>query len=115
MSSAIAVSNESVRRIPIVPAVAIVALAVAHWFLTLYCHISYDFSGAWFPFSFTESPDHQMWQAFVTIAEFPLASVTRLAGLAETDLHGIMQMLNSLLWGVVIYLGSSRLIRRVRR
>ncbi len=93
---------------------SIVALTVAHLYAMLICRVSYDFSGPWFPFAFTEQPDHQMWGAFVGILEFPLGTIIRLVGFGEGNVLDTAQMLNAPLWGLVLFFGVVWLIRKIR-
>jgi len=114
MSNTSVISSTDEKHGVIVPVAIVLGVAIVHWFVMMICLNNYQFSAAWFPFAFTESPDHQMWQTFLMILEFPIASVTRVLGLAESNLHGFFQMLNSLVWGLLVYLGLTRLIRRRR-
>jgi len=94
---------------------AVLGLSSLHFMGYLIAYTEKSFSGPWFPFSFKAAPDHAFWTAVVDILGLPLSTIAAVLFSDDSNAFGVAIILNSFLWGYLIFLVSGKVIRRFGR
>ena len=90
----------------------IAALALAHFVAYTFCALKEFDTNALFPFTWKPSGGHATWLFLMKLLEFPFGTIANTISGVPDEIMLLIFILNSLLWGTLIYYALSRLLRR---
>ena len=87
----------------------IATLALAHFLAYIFCTLKEFNTNALFPFTLKPSAGHATWLFLMRLLEFPFVTVANTINGVPDEIMLLIFILNSLLWGTIIYYALSRL------